>query len=220
MDAEKTGKFIRTIRIEKNLTQKELAEKLNCTDKAISRWETGKGIPDISMLIPLSDALGVSVNEILNGEKIEAEKQIEKYEETIVNTLNDTKKQINKLNIVIYILFVVVEIFAIYFFTLCATPSDAMGLLLGLVLITQIISLLFGLTKIDFKYKSIFPWIVTIAFIPSNFIYWGSDALDVAFFYGLIHLAFSYIFILIGTGIAKLIQCIIKRRKKGRIRTS
>ena len=220
MDAEKTGKFIRTIRIEKNLTQKELAEKLNCTDKAISRWETGKGIPDISLLIPLSDALGVSVNEILNGEKIEAEKQIEKYEETIVNTLNDTKKQINKLNIVIYILFVVVEIFAIYFFTLCATPSDAMGLLLGLVLITQIISLLFGLTKIDFKYKSIFPWIVTIAFIPSNFIYWGSDALDVAFFYGLIHLAFSYIFILIGTGIAKLIQCIIKRRKKGRIRIS
>lgn len=220
MDAEKTGKFIRTIRIEKNLTQKELAEKLNCTDKAISRWETGKGIPDISLLIPLSDALGVSVNEILNGEKIETEKQIEKYEETIVNTLNDTKKQINKLNIVIYVLFVVVEIFAIYFFTLCATPSDAMGLMLGLVLITQIISLLFGLTKIDFKYKSIFPWIVTIAFIPSNFIYWGSDALDVAFFYGLIHLAFSYIFILIGTGIAKLIQCIIKRRKKGRIRIS
>lgn len=220
MDAEKTGKFIRTIRIEKNLTQKELAEKLSCTDKAVSRWETGKGIPDISLLIPLSETLGVSVNEILNGEKIEAEKQIEKYEETIVNTLTDTKKQINKLNIVIYILFVVVEIFAIYFFTLCATPSDAMGLLLGLVLITQIISLLFGLTKIDFKYKSIFPWIVTIAFIPSNFIYWGGDALDVAFYYGLVHLAFSYIFILIGTGIAKLIQCIIKRRKKGRIRIS
>lgn len=220
MDAEKTGNFIRTIRIEKNLTQKELADKLNCTDKAVSRWETGKGIPDISLLIPLSETLGVSVNEILNGEKIEAEKQIEKYEETIVNTLTDTKKQINKLNIVIYILFVVVEIFAIYFFTLCATPSDAMGLLLGLVLITQIISLLFGLTKIDFKYKTIFPWIVTVAFIPSNFIYWGSDALDVAFYYGLVHLAFSYIFILIGTGIAKLIQCIIKRRKKGRIRIS
>ncbi len=220
MDAEKTGNFIRTIRIEKNLTQKELADKLNCTDKAVSRWETGKGIPDISLLIPLSETLGVSVNEILNGEKIEAEKQIEKYEEAIVNTLTDTKKQINRLNIVIYILFVVVEIFAIYFFTLCATPSDAMGLLVGLILITQIISLLFGLTKIDFKYKTIFPWIVTVAFIPSNFIYWGSDALDVAFYYGLVHLAFSYIFILIGTGIAKLIQCIIKRRKKGRIRIS
>lgn len=214
MDAEKTGKFIRTIRIEKNLTQKELADKLNCTDKAVSRWETGKGIPDISLLIPLSETLGVSVNEILNGEKIEAEKQIEKYEETIVNTLTDTKKQINRLNIVIYILFVVVEIFAIYFFTLCATPSDAMGLLVGLVLITQIISLLFGLTKIDFKYKTIFPWIVTVAFIPSNFIYWGSDALDVAFYYGLVHLAFSYIFILIGTGIAKLIQYIIRKHKR------
>lgn len=214
MDAEKTGNFIRTIRIEKNLTQKELADKLNCTDKAVSRWETGKGIPDISLLIPLAETLGVSVNEILNGEKIEAEKQIEKYEEAIVNTLTDTKKQINRLNFVIYILFVVVEIFAIYFFTLCATPSDAMGLLVGLVLITQIISLLFGLTKIDFKYKTIFPWIVTVAFIPSNFIYWGSDALDVAFYYGLVHLAFSYIFILIGTGIAKLIQYIIRKHKR------
>lgn len=214
MDSEKTGKFIRTIRSEKNLTQKELAEKLNCTDKAVSRWETGKGIPDISLLIPLSEALGVSVNEILNGEKIEVEKQIQKYEETIVNTLTDRKKQINRLNIVIYILFVVVEIFAIYFFTLCATPSDAMGLLVGLVLITQIISLLFGLTKIDFKYKTIFPWIVTVAFIPSNFIYWGSDALEVAFFYGFVHLAFSYMFILIGIGITKLIQRIIKMRKK------
>ena len=214
MDAEKTGNFIRTIRIEKNLTQKELADKLNCTDKAVSRWETGKGIPDISLLIPLAETLGVSVNEILNGEKIEAEKQIEKYEKAIVNTLTDTKKQINRLNFVIYILFVVVEIFAIYFFTLCATPSDAMGLLVGLVLITQIISLLFGLTKIDFKYKTIFPWIVTVAFIPSNFIYWGSDALDVAFYYGLVHLAFSYIFILIGTGIAKLIQYIIRKHKR------
>lgn len=214
MDAEKTGDFIRTIRCEKNLTQKELAKKLNCTDKAVSRWETGKGIPDISLLIPISDTLGVSVNEILNGKRIEAEKQIEKYGETIVNTLTNTKKQINKLNIITYILFVVIEVFAIYFFTLCATPSDAMGLLLSLVLITQIISLLFGLTKIDFKYKTIFPWIVTIAFIPSNFIYWGGNALDVALFYGLIHLSFSYIFILSGTGIVRLVQYIIRRRNK------
>ena len=62
MNNIKSGLFIKEKRNENNLTQKELAEKLNCTDKAISRWETGKGFPEMSFLIPLSEALGVSVN--------------------------------------------------------------------------------------------------------------------------------------------------------------
>ena len=70
MNNYKTGKFIQQLRIEKGYTQKELSEKLNCTDKAISRWETGKGLPDVSFLIPLSELFGVSVNEILLGERI------------------------------------------------------------------------------------------------------------------------------------------------------
>ena len=57
MDSFKTGEFIKSLRIEKGLTQKELAEALNCTDKAISRWETGKGFPDIVFLAPLANAL-------------------------------------------------------------------------------------------------------------------------------------------------------------------
>ena len=215
MNSIKTGNFIREQRMKCNMTQKELAEKLSCTDKAISRWETGKGIPDVSFLIPLADKLGVSVNEILLGEKIEKEQQIQKYEETIVNTISESKKQINKLNLIMYILFAVVEIFSIYFFTLTATPSDTMGLLLGLVLITIINSLLFGFTNIKFKYKTIYPWIITVAFIPSNYIYWGSDGTEVALFYGFVHLTCSYIFILIGTGAAKLISLIIQKNKKG-----
>ena len=70
MDAEKIGAFIKVLRKEKNLTQKELAGILNCTDKAVSRWETGRGVPEVSFLLPLSDALGVSVNELLMGEKM------------------------------------------------------------------------------------------------------------------------------------------------------
>ncbi len=213
MDNHKTGQFIREQRMKYNMTQKELAEKLNCTDKAISRWETGKGIPDVSFLIPLADELGVSVNEILLGEKIEKEQQIQKYEETIVNTISESKKQINRLNLIMYILFAVAEIFSIYFFTLTAAPSDTMGLLLGLVLITIINSLLFGFTNIKFKYKTIYPWIITVAFIPSNYLYWGSDGTEVALFYGFIHLACSYIFILIGTGVIKLISLIIQKIK-------
>ena len=70
MDVVKIGAFIKTQRTELNMTQKELAEKIGCTDKAISRWETSKGLPGMSFIIPLSKELNVSINELLTGEKI------------------------------------------------------------------------------------------------------------------------------------------------------
>ena len=67
MDKNKIGEFIKKNRKEQNLTQEELANKLFVTEKAISRWETGRGTPDISLLIPLSKELKISVSELLNG---------------------------------------------------------------------------------------------------------------------------------------------------------
>ncbi len=67
MDAKKTGSFIFERRKELNITQKELAEKLYITDKAISKWERGLSFPDISVLIPLSDILKVSLYDLLTG---------------------------------------------------------------------------------------------------------------------------------------------------------
>ncbi len=216
MDSKIIGEFIKEQRALKNLTQKQLAEKLGVTDKAISRWETGKGIPDVSLLIPLSNALEVSVHEILLGEKIEEEKKIEKYEETIVNTLTTNKKQISSLHKIIYALFVAVEVVAIYGFTIGADPADAMGLLLGLAfIVTPLVSLLLGLTNISFKLKAIFPWIVLISFFPSNYLYWSENqAFEVGIMYGLAHLIFSYVFIIAGTGIVKLISVIISKAKE------
>ncbi len=69
MDNIKFGKFIQELRKEKNMTQKELAQKLNLTDKAISKWERGIGFPDIAMLKPLSEIFNISIIELLNGEK-------------------------------------------------------------------------------------------------------------------------------------------------------
>lgn len=216
MDSKIIGEFIKEQRILKQFTQKQLAEKLGVTDKAISRWETGKGIPDVSLLIPLSNVLEVSVNEILLGEKIEEEKKIEKYEETIVNTLTTNKKQISKLHKIIYALFVAVEVIAIYGFTIGATPSDAMGLLLGLAfIVTPLVSLMLGFTNISFKLKAIFPWIVLISFFPSNYLYWSEDqAFEVGIMYGLAHLIFSYVFVIIGTGIVKSITMLIPKIKE------
>ena len=69
MDMQKIGSFIAEERKAKSLTQKELAAMLNITDKAVSKWERGLSLPDISMLNPLSECLGVSVSELLNGER-------------------------------------------------------------------------------------------------------------------------------------------------------
>ena len=73
MDQIKNGKFIAECRKQKNLTQMQLAEKLGITDKAISKWERGITMPDTSIMLELCDILGISVNELLSGEKINME---------------------------------------------------------------------------------------------------------------------------------------------------
>ena len=70
MDQIKIGKFISSVRKEKKLTQKQLADKLGITDRAISKWENGKSMPDLSLLKPICDVLDISINELLSGEKI------------------------------------------------------------------------------------------------------------------------------------------------------
>ena len=67
MEKEKIGKYIRKKRIEKGMTQQQLAEKIQVTEKAVSRWETGRGVPDISLLEPLAEELHVSVTELVTG---------------------------------------------------------------------------------------------------------------------------------------------------------
>jgi len=69
MNQEKIGKFITTCRKEKNLTQEELAEKLNVSNKSVSRWENGKNMPDYSVLNDLCNILDININELLSGEK-------------------------------------------------------------------------------------------------------------------------------------------------------
>ena len=69
MDKERTGQLITELRKEKGLTQKQLADALNVTDKAVSKWERGLSFPDISMLEPIAQTLDISIMEILAGEK-------------------------------------------------------------------------------------------------------------------------------------------------------
>lgn len=87
MNAKKFGSFVAASRKEKGLTQLELASKLQVTDKAISRWERGIGFPDIGILEPLAEALGVTVLELLKSENLEQQDiSAEDVSETFVET--------------------------------------------------------------------------------------------------------------------------------------
>lgn len=83
MDQEKTGKFIAELRKEKAMTQKELAQQLGVSDKTVSKWETGRGLPEISIMQSLCQKLDVSINELLSGNRLDTEAYREKAEENL-----------------------------------------------------------------------------------------------------------------------------------------
>lgn len=104
MEQAKVGKFIAKCRKNKNMTQAELAEKLNITDRAISKWETGKGMPDSSIMLELCNELDISVNELLSGEVIKMENYNQRAEENLLEMKKqkeETDKEILRLEVVI-----------------------------------------------------------------------------------------------------------------------
>lgn len=84
MDQIKIGKFISKCRKEKRMTQAQLAEKLNITDRAVSKWETGRGMPDSSIMLELCNELGITVNELLCGERLKMDDYNLKFEENLL----------------------------------------------------------------------------------------------------------------------------------------
>ena len=111
MNQEKIGKFIAKCRKEKNMTQSELAEKLGVTDKSIGNWENGRNMPDLSLFKPLCSELGITINDLLSGEKINKEKYQEKFEENIVNTIDYSTKKINKYSNIVGLILIIFGLF-------------------------------------------------------------------------------------------------------------
>ena len=94
MDNNKTGTLIKELRKEKNMTQKDLADFLHITDKAVSKWERGLCAPDISLLEPLSKALDISITELISGERVPQNETSEKVEENAKNVIDYSKNEI------------------------------------------------------------------------------------------------------------------------------
>jgi len=95
MDQVKIGKFISECRKKNNLTQMQLAEKLNITDRAISKWETGRAMPDSGIMLDLCNELKITVNELLSGEMIEM-KDYEKKSEELLLEMQKQKEEADK----------------------------------------------------------------------------------------------------------------------------
>ena len=97
MDQVKIGQFIAQLRKEKKLTQRQLADKFLISDKTVSKWECGKGLPEVSLMLPLCEELGISVNELLSGEKIPEKDYREKAEENIMELVREREENKKKL---------------------------------------------------------------------------------------------------------------------------
>lgn len=145
MDAKITGCFIAQLRKELGLTQKELAEKLEVTDKAISRWETGKGLPDTSLLKPLAEIFGVSVGELLSGKRMDDSQIKNQADHIILESLSYEERQEKWKGILRYVFLGILVALGGFFFALVlarfATSKDAavslgIGMYLCIVTIT------------------------------------------------------------------------------------
>ena len=108
MDQIKIGRFIADERKRKGYTQKQLSEKLEISDKTISKWERGNGFPEVSLLLPLCNELEITVNELLSGERVSEEDYRMKAEENMVNLVREAQESKKKI-----IFSVIISIFSL-----------------------------------------------------------------------------------------------------------
>ena len=106
MDQMKTGKFIAECRKQQSLTQAQLAEKLGITDKAVSKWERGYAMPDASLMLNLCDILGISVNELLSGERINVEND-QKNEQLLLDLAKEVEQKNKTIRTSMWVLMIV-----------------------------------------------------------------------------------------------------------------
>lgn len=120
MEQQKIGLFLKELRKEKNITQEELAEKLNVSNRTVSRWETGTNMPDISLLVILAEFYQVSIPEIIDGER-KSEKMEQTTKDTAIkmaqyskNESNIQKRRIASLLVMLFGIFIIISALSIF----------------------------------------------------------------------------------------------------------
>ena len=148
MNQVEVGKFIAKCRKKNNLTQAQLAEKLRITDRAVSKWETGKSMPDASIMLELCEILGITVNELLSGEEADMESYGKKADENLIALQRKDKNNMAK-NVLIAILFSLILLIGILVCLIC-NLATADNLTWSLIPISSIV----------FAWVISFPWIM------------------------------------------------------------
>ena len=122
MDQIKIGNFITDMRKTKNITQKQLAEQLGISDRTISKWECGNGMPEVSMMLPLCEILEINVNELLSGERLSQNDYHNKAEENMIHLVqekeninkNRTKKSLLSMLLILAVVLLLMVILSVY----------------------------------------------------------------------------------------------------------
>ena len=151
MDQVKIGRFIAECRKGKNLTQMQLAEMLNISDRAISKWENGKSMPDSSIMLELCGILDISVNELLTGERIMKNEYDEKLEQNLLEMIKqkeEADKRLLRLEILIGIPLAIIY-FALIFIASFVEMQNWLRIVLICVGIIPFLSYAFYAVRIE-----------------------------------------------------------------------
>ncbi len=144
MDQLATGKFILRKRKEKNLTQEQLAEKLGVSNKTISKWETGKCMPDYSIVRSLCEELGITIGELMDGEETE-EKSVRIYDDVQIIDLLRRTQELEKQKTVLYGILLIVMGIALQALSNTIGGSGVKDFFSGFLLGLSIVEMLVGI---------------------------------------------------------------------------
>lgn len=185
MNQKKIGRFIAECRKAKKLTQSELAETLGITEKSIGNWENGRNMPDVSLFKPLCNELGITLNDLISGEKVDENKYQEKLEENMLSTIDYTNKKIDKKNSFIGFILILFGIFismtALSMFS-SNTIFNPIYSILGMVISIIGINILMKKLSIFKKMILIITYILLYFIILITIDYLGIIDLDFSFY--------------------------------------
>ena len=132
MDQTKIGKFIKEARKNQKLTQSDLAEKLNVSDRAISKWENGQCMPDVSIMLDLCNELKINVNELLSGKKMSLEDKNKQQEQLLLNIVKEVEEK-NKIiwtSMWVILIISMIALFISLFLTAFLIPEEPIQIII------------------------------------------------------------------------------------------
>ena len=154
MDQIKIGKFITECRKKKNLTQAQLAENLNITDRAISKWETGKSMPDFDIMLKLCEILEISVNELLCGEMINMEQKDKQLNELILQMATNEERYHKRLRHSAYVIIATSMVALVCLITLISLLIPECGFQYFMIIVAIILFIIPCIIAFKFKVET------------------------------------------------------------------